>query len=266
MLELTWPLLTGTPSSYPEFLTPAPRLRRPSLADELDVLAATPPAAVRASLARVYADHPRPAAAVELAASPRRVLARVADELLLAHQRLLAPSWSSVQSLLDADVAGRALQLAGGGAAAMLAGPHPHLRCVAEGVLHWTGGAAGQPEVVVEVAPGGVVLLPSAFVGDEVVIRRHTSSRTTVRYALAGRRRSGWACTGAPPHRRPGAWPRSWAVHARPCSPGCRPRTPPAPWPPPPGSPPLPSASTWARSAPPGCSPAPRADGKCCTS
>ena len=53
-LPLLWPLLRDGRRSRPEFLTPAPAERAPSLTAELDRMLATTPGQVRASLERVF--------------------------------------------------------------------------------------------------------------------------------------------------------------------------------------------------------------------
>ena len=81
-LPRLWPLaVTGLPF-FPEFLVPAPAGRWPSLADGLAQVRGTQPAAVRASLHRVFADGPWPASARELAEPPAESLTAIAAEPL----------------------------------------------------------------------------------------------------------------------------------------------------------------------------------------
>jgi DNA-binding transcriptional ArsR family regulator len=180
-----WPLVvTGLPY-FPEFLIPAPAGRRPSLADGLAQVRATPEAAVRASLRRVFADGPWPASAVDLAQRPAESLAGIAAELAECHERLVLPHWDRIRSVLDADVAYRTGLLADGGARALFGDISPELR--------WTGHAlvlsdpAGdEPAVRVSLAPDGLVLMPSVFNWPDVSARLETSTQTTLVYPARG--------------------------------------------------------------------------------
>src|ERR1019366_7722502 len=111
--------LTGLPY-FPEFLIPAPAGRRPSFADNVAQLRATPATAVRASLGRVFADGPWPASALDRAERPAESLAEIAAELTECYQRLVLPHWDRIASVLDADIAYRSGLLADGGARAQL--------------------------------------------------------------------------------------------------------------------------------------------------
>jgi DNA-binding transcriptional ArsR family regulator len=180
-----WPLVvTGLPH-YPEFLIPAPAGRRPALAESLAQVRATPAAAVRASLGRVFADGPWPASAVDLAQRPAESLAGIAAELAESHERLVLPHWDRIRSVLDADIAYRTGLLADGGARALFGDISPELR--------WTGDAlvlsepAGEEPVIrVPLAPGGLVLMPSVFNWPHVSARRETSTQTTLVYPARG--------------------------------------------------------------------------------
>ncbi|MFC7720592.1 hypothetical protein [Nonomuraea recticatena] len=82
---------------------------------------------MRASLLRVFGDDP-PAAVAELAARPVAGLRAIAAELRAAHDRLIAPHWSRIRAVLEADVVHRARQLAAGGAERLFTDLHPDLR------------------------------------------------------------------------------------------------------------------------------------------
>jgi DNA-binding transcriptional ArsR family regulator len=165
-----WPLaVTGLPF-FPEFLVPAPASRWPSLADGLVQLRATPTAAVRASLHRVFADGPWPASARELAE---------------CHQRLVLPHWDRIRSVLDADIAYRTGVLADGGARALFGDMSTDLRWTGDTlVLSETGG--DEETVTVPLAPDGLVIMPSVFNWPDVSVRRSTSTQTTLVYPARG--------------------------------------------------------------------------------
>ena len=178
-----WPLVVNGLPYYPEFLIPAPDIRCPPFAAELDRLRATPAEAVRGSLERVFGGTSWPASAVELAKRPGPGLAEIAAELAGFHDRLIAPYWKRLRAVLDADVAYRGGQLADGGARALLRGLHPDIRWD-EGVL-----TIAEPEQRVDdvmLGPDGVVFMPSVFCWPDASARKQTSTQTTVHYPARG--------------------------------------------------------------------------------
>jgi DNA-binding transcriptional ArsR family regulator len=180
-----WPLLvTGLPY-FPEFLVPAPASRRPSFADGLAQVRATPAAAVRASLGRVFADGPWPASALDLAQRPAESLARIAGELAECHERLVLPHWDRIRSVLDADIAYRTGLLADGGARALFGDISADLRWTGDALV-LTEPAGDEPVVRVSLAPDGLVLMPSVFNWPDVSARRETSTQTTLVYPARG--------------------------------------------------------------------------------
>ncbi|MEU0512319.1 ArsR family transcriptional regulator [Amycolatopsis sp. NPDC006125] len=174
-----WPLIAGDRASWPSFLIPAPRGAGPSLEDDLAVVRRTTAGQVRASLGRVFgADLPDGVAA--LAARPSAGLEAITEELRAAYARLIEPHWPRIRAVLEADVAYRARQLATGGAARLFGGLHPD--------LSWRAGRlvlAGADRAV-ELGPGGLVLMPVALAPAHVMIKRHTTTQTTIRYPARG--------------------------------------------------------------------------------
>ncbi|MEU0463410.1 ArsR family transcriptional regulator [Amycolatopsis sp. NPDC006131] len=174
-----WPLIAGDRASWPSFLIPAPRGAGPSLEDDLAVVRRTTAGQVRASLGRVFgADLPHGVAA--LAAHPSAGMEAITDELRKAYARLIEPHWPRIRAVLEADVAYRARQLATGGAARLFGGLHPD--------LSWRAGRlvlAGADRAV-ELGPGGLVLMPVALAPAHVMIKRHTTTQTTIRYPARG--------------------------------------------------------------------------------
>jgi DNA-binding transcriptional ArsR family regulator len=184
-LPLLWPLLLDGRRSRPEFLTPAPAGRAPSLTQELARMLATPPGQVRASLVRVFG-HPDacswPDSAVELAARPGQTLELIAEELTSAHARLIAPHWDRMRAVLDADVAYQGGILAHSGAAALFAGLHAGVRW-APGKVTVIGNRYGSHEHQVRPGPAvGLVLVPSVLIWPDATVKRYSSSQTTLRY------------------------------------------------------------------------------------
>ena len=182
-LSRTLPLIVNGRPSWPEFLVPAPLGAGTSIEDDLAALRRTTARQVRASLRRVFGEE-LPDAAAELAARPAAGLRAIAAELRAAHDRLIAPHWSRIRAVLDADVIYRARQLAAGGAERLFADLHPD--------LHWRDGrlmlegARRRTERVVNRGPGGLVLIPVVLGSPYVLIKKSTSTQTTVRYPARG--------------------------------------------------------------------------------
>ena len=136
-LALVWPLIVNEGPFVPEFLFPAPVGKSPAIGEELARVCATPAEAVRASLRRVFGDGEWPDAATDLFERPQETLAEVAAEVAECHDRLIAPHWERLRSVLDADVAYRGAMLAAGGARSLFSDLHPNVR--------WSAGSCSFP-------------------------------------------------------------------------------------------------------------------------
>ncbi|GAA2211371.1 DUF5937 family protein [Nonomuraea monospora] len=182
-LSFTWPLIVNDRPGWPGFLVPAPRGTGGSIDDDLAAVRSTPASQVRTSLRRVFGDDLRGPAA-DLAEDPAAGLRVITTELRTAYDRLIAPHWPRIRAVLDADVGHRAKQLAAGGARQLFSSLHPDLR--------WSDGrlrliqAYERAEQVVELGPGGLVLMPVALGTPYVLIKKRTSTQTTVRYPARG--------------------------------------------------------------------------------
>lgn len=182
-LSRTWPLVVSERPSWPEFLVPAPSGPGTSIDDDLAALTATPAHRVRTSLRRVFgAELPEAAAALD--ADPEAGLRAIAGELRAAHDRLVAPHWSRIRAVLEADIVHRAAQLAAGGAERVFCDLHPDLRWESGRLA--LGGALWSAGRVVNLAPGGLVLMPVALGSPYVLIKGNSSTQTTVRYPARG--------------------------------------------------------------------------------
>ena len=184
-LPRAWPLIVNGLSVYPEFLNPAPAVREPELGDELARVRSTPAEAVRASLRRVFGDHPWPDSATELFQRPEESLAEIAAELAECHERLVMPHWERIRAVLDADIAYRAGLLANGGARSLFSDLHPDLRW-SQGTLTISDTDEGPSVFRVMLGPDGVVLIPSVFNWPMVSYTKATSSQTTLLYPARG--------------------------------------------------------------------------------
>ena len=184
-LPRLWPLIVNGLPTHPEFLVPAPEVRMPEFGAELARLRATPAVAVRASLHRVWAGHPWPESARELAARPRASLAEIATEIGECHDRLIAPHWERIRPVLEADISYRAGLLADGGARSLFSDLHPDLRW-SGGTLTLTDTDTGPSPFKIRLGPGGVVLMPSIFNWPRVSPSRATSTQTILLYPARG--------------------------------------------------------------------------------
>jgi DNA-binding transcriptional ArsR family regulator len=184
-LPRAWPLIVNGLSVYPEFLNPAPAVREPELGDELARVRSTPAEAVRASLRRVFGDHPWPDSATELFQRPEESLAEIAAELAECHERLVMPHWERIRPVLDADIAYRAGLLANGGARSLFSDLHPDLRW-SQGTLTISDTDEGPSVFRVMLGPDGVVLIPSVFNWPMVSYTKATSSQTMLLYPARG--------------------------------------------------------------------------------
>jgi len=197
-LPLLWPLIVNEGPFVPEFLFPAPVGKSPAIGEELSRVCATPAEAVRASLRRVFGDDGWPCAATDLYERPRQTLAEVAAEVAECHDRLIAPHWERLRSVLDADVAYRGAMLAAGGARSLFADLHPNVRWSA-GQLFLSDAETWEAdsEAQVTLGPDGLVLMPSVFIWPEWGVSRATSTQSTLLYPARGAA-TVWQADGSP--------------------------------------------------------------------
>jgi len=184
-LPRVWPLFVNGLPCHPEFLVPAPAVRAPGIEAELDRLRATADEAVRASLRRVFGDHPWPDSATGLFERPRESLAEIAAELAECHDRLVRPHWERIRPVLDADIGYRSALLAEGGARSLFGDLHPDLRW-SKGTLTINDTWEGPAVFRVALGPDGVVLMPSVFNWPMVSYSKATSTQTTLLYPARG--------------------------------------------------------------------------------
>jgi DNA-binding transcriptional ArsR family regulator len=104
-----------------DFLSPPVTRQWADLGEELDAIAAAPPAAVRAELER-YGPVPEPLR--RLHKNPARELAEIVTLLAAYWDAAVAPVWAQVRALTAADLVARTEQFATGGVAAVLGQLH----------------------------------------------------------------------------------------------------------------------------------------------
>lgn len=133
------PLLTAmaAPGYLPDLLTPQPTGADVDIMAELALVRSTPAERVRAEMAAMREGRldagmaPRvlaPVVEAALAGGEAQFTDRLATELELLWQRVLAPDWPAIKAALGADIDRRAGILARGGAASLLASLHPAIR------------------------------------------------------------------------------------------------------------------------------------------
>ena len=138
----------------PDFIAPPPERPVSELRDELERVRATPREQVATELGWAYPKGPPPGAQALLDDGLDPLVA----DMRAYWDSALAPHWPQLKTLLEADLAGRAAQLAAGGPLAALSDLHPD--------VNWRDGAleVNRPyEETVELDGRGLLLIPSAF-------------------------------------------------------------------------------------------------------
>ena len=181
-LELLWGLAPANRHPVPGFLLPPLTEPWAVLAHELDAVAASPPAAVRAGLDTVYQGGP-PAVLRPLYDNPARHLPGVVQELDRYWQEALHPVWPRVRALSMADVAYRTERFATGGLVRVLEDLHPEvsldrdrLRIDPPHRVHPSFGLAGD----------GIVLVPCVFSWPTLVVGCWASGQAALIYPTRG--------------------------------------------------------------------------------
>lgn len=168
----------------PDFLSPPPTGPQARFEDELTRIAATPPEQVHAEIARSLRETPGAAGTATgrlLLGDPELVLPMLTGLIRTAWTTLVEPVWPRVRALLDADVAFQTRRLAEGGLDRLFAELHPMLRWQ-DNVLTRVRGDDDHRDLDGE----GLVLMPSAFKWQEVVVIVDPPWQPTVVYPVRG--------------------------------------------------------------------------------
>jgi DNA-binding transcriptional ArsR family regulator len=174
--------LAGNDLAKPSYLLPPPDDRLPALGHELRRIAATSPTRVREELATLHVDTP---ATRRLADDPRRGLRDAVEALAACHSDLVAPHWTRMQRLLEADIVHRAGLLAAGGLERLFADLHDQV-VFADGdlVVHRSRPPHDPPPV--RLRGNGLVLCPSVFCWPRVTAGTRPVAAGTLRYPARG--------------------------------------------------------------------------------
>jgi DNA-binding transcriptional ArsR family regulator len=165
------------------FLTP--RLIRPSpaLEDELAMVAAVNPAAVRDEMELAARGGPIPEPLRPLYDDPVTALPRVLDELARYWAAAVAPFWSQVRGIATADVSYRTERFAAGGVARVFVNLHPEItldgdRLLIDKLRHSNQRYSLNGE--------GIVLLPCAFSWPALLVSRRDGGQLSLTYPARG--------------------------------------------------------------------------------
>lgn len=170
-----------------DFLNPTPARPFPDLPEELAAIRATDPERVRAELDLLAARRPPGSredgpGARALRADPAAGLERVAAEVTAYWEAAVAPYWARTRQLLEADVFGRAREVAEYGTGHVMGELHE--------TIQWEEGGLRLANRVCALERGtsglGVLLIPSAFVWPRVLTRAATGEAPQIAYPARG--------------------------------------------------------------------------------
>ncbi|MEV4619823.1 DUF5937 family protein [Asanoa sp. NPDC049573] len=168
----------------PDFLSPPPTEAAATFDDDLARIAATPPDRVAAEIARSLGDTPGAADSETgrlLRHDPAAALDTLTGLIRTAWHALVEPVWPRVRALLDADIGFQSRRLAEGGLDRLFAELHPTLRWQDNTLIRAYGDDDHR-----DLAGQGLVLLPSAFKWDQVVVVLDEPWQPTVIYPARG--------------------------------------------------------------------------------
>jgi hypothetical protein len=174
-LETMLAVVCGPACYVPDFLTPVPATARPSLEEEVRVLAATPLHQVAAEVDAAWAGHPAPPQIVRFATDPAGGLDDLIQQIRRYFQLAIAPIWPRLRAVAEAEIAQRARTAAELGPRALLEDLHPQ--------LDWDGSALQLAHVKIrdwELDGHPLTLLPAGFAGPLV----HTMTEAPTGRAL----------------------------------------------------------------------------------
>ncbi|MEV4412020.1 DUF5937 family protein [Catellatospora sp. NPDC049609] len=167
----------------PSFLMPPPDSRLPDLEHELRRVAATPSARVRADIAELHRARLGPLR--QLADDPRSGLRAVVEALRACHEALVAPYWTRIRRVLEADIVHRASRLAESGVEGLFTSLHDEVRW-ADGVLAVHHRRPPLDPEPLTLRGHGLVLCPSVFCWPRVAVGTRPVGDGTLRYPARG--------------------------------------------------------------------------------
>ncbi|WIM93216.1 helix-turn-helix domain-containing protein [Actinoplanes oblitus] len=174
-------VLCGPRGHAPDFLTPVPAVARPSLDDELAVIAATPLDQVAEQVTAGWAGEGPPVVR-RFAEAPAVALTGLLGEIREYHAAAIAPVWSRLRATAEAEIATRVRVAAERSPRAIFDGLHPR--------LDWDGSALllKYPDKSGEWSADTreMTLLPTAFAGPHVYAMTGATTGRSLWYAPTG--------------------------------------------------------------------------------
>jgi hypothetical protein len=152
----------------PDFLAPPPRAARRTFEDELAEVAAHPDELVADDLRRCLDSAPtrsRHAVLAPLIARPATARAVIAAELAHAWTTIVAPFWTSLRELIDADITYRTVALARAGLGPVLDDLHRDVRWADDRLV-----VDNSDPIEIDLAGQGLAMMPSAFVWPRAIL------------------------------------------------------------------------------------------------
>ena len=182
-LDLLTALAPASGRNLPQFLLPAVTRPWPTLGEELEAVAASPPAAVRAGLDMTYEGRPLPTVLAPLHEDPAAHLPEVVGELDRYWQAAIAPVWSRMRAVCAADLSYRMEQFASGGLARVLGDLDPQLTLEGDRLLVDTPHHCSQR---FDLAGAGILVLPSVFIWPRRMVECCGVAQPAVTYPARG--------------------------------------------------------------------------------
>jgi DNA-binding transcriptional ArsR family regulator len=167
----------------PAFLLPPVAGPWPALADELEVVATSHPAVVRAELEGVYQDQPLPTVLQPLYEDPAAHLPAIAGELQRYWRVAIQPVWQRVRAVCAADLTYRQEQFAAGGLARVLADLHSELTLEADRLRVDKPHHCHQR---FDLAGTGILVVPCAFIWPSLMVECCGVDQPAVTYPARG--------------------------------------------------------------------------------
>ncbi|MGH8777130.1 MAG: DUF5937 family protein [Jiangellaceae bacterium] len=153
-----------------------------TIEQQLDAVANADPDWVRAGIEIVWAMEPMPPAADAVVAAGPAGARRIAEALSAYWQAVMAPHWSRMRSVLDADITHRVSRLTTGGLNALLADLHPELQISGPTISIDKPRLSRQHDL----AGRGLLLVPSVFAWPNLVVGVDPPNPPSVTYGARG--------------------------------------------------------------------------------
>jgi DNA-binding transcriptional ArsR family regulator len=168
-------------SYVPDFLMPLPRSPVGDLEAELAVVRATPAARARAEIERCLSRRDPIEHDVHEELRSRDVVGRLANQVELLWEAVLAPWWPRIRQVLDRDILRRSRALAAGGLARAFEDLEPMITLEGRRLLVRHRLSRSHP-----LGGGGLLLVPSAFVWPRVIAVLDAPGPVGLRYPARG--------------------------------------------------------------------------------